>query len=179
MPSALWVKPGHILIWKQCGSRSAGFCRTQLIRFNTIFRSVWESMVINSFMQPDGRLTRNQIHICLINFISLNMRNPSVLGTARLQRLELRKFGFMFSCYSLLIVNNKSRDQTVTLTVQTVRNLFCTFIVSLQQMSRNMRFPTMWYVRVAKAQISLHICAFWSEPLLVAWIIWPNTIWSF
>ena len=35
-----------------------------------------------------------------------------------------------------------------------------------------MRFPTMWYVRPAKAQPSLHICAVWSEPLLVAWIFY-------
>ena len=26
------------------------------------------------------------------------------------------------------------------------------------QLSRDMRFPTMWYVRPAKPQISLHIC---------------------
>ena len=37
-------------------------------------------------------------------------------------------------------------------------------------MSQCMRFPTMWYVRPAKSQISLRIRAFWSEPLLVAWI---------
>ena len=36
------------------------------------------------------------------------------------------------------------------------------------QMSREMRFPTMWYVRPAKAQTSLRIRADWSEPLLVA-----------
>ena len=33
-----------------------------------------------------------------------------------------------------------------------------------------MRFPTMWHVRLAKPQISLCICAVWSELLLVAWI---------
>ena len=33
------------------------------------------------------------------------------------------------------------------------------------------RFPTMWYVRPAKAQTSLRIRAVWSELLLVAWII--------
>ena len=33
-----------------------------------------------------------------------------------------------------------------------------------------MRFPTMWYVRTAKPQISLCIRAVWSEPLLVDWI---------
>ena len=38
------------------------------------------------------------------------------------------------------------------------------------EMSRDMRFPTMWYVRPAKTQISLRIHAVWSEPLLVAWI---------
>ena len=35
-----------------------------------------------------------------------------------------------------------------------------------------MRFPTMWYVRPAKAQISLRIRAVWSEPLLVALIFY-------
>ena len=35
-----------------------------------------------------------------------------------------------------------------------------------------MRFPTMWYVRPAKTQISLHISAVWSEPLLVQWIFY-------
>ena len=34
--------------------------------------------------------------------------------------------------------------------------------------SRGMGFPTMWYVRLAKPQISLRICAVWSEPLQVA-----------
>ena len=36
----------------------------------------------------------------------------------------------------------------------------------------DMRFPTMWYVRPAKTQISLRIHAVWSEPLLVAWILY-------
>ena len=35
-----------------------------------------------------------------------------------------------------------------------------------------MRFPTMWYARPAKPQISLRIRAVWSEPLLVAWIFY-------
>ena len=35
--------------------------------------------------------------------------------------------------------------------------------------SRDMRFPTMWYVRPAKAQTSLRIRAVWSEHLLAAW----------
>ena len=37
-----------------------------------------------------------------------------------------------------------------------------------------MRFPTLWYVRPAKAQTSLRICAVWSEPLLVAWIFYDS-----
>ena len=36
----------------------------------------------------------------------------------------------------------------------------------------NMRYPTMWYVRPAKPQISLCIRPVWSEPLLVAWIFY-------
>ena len=35
---------------------------------------------------------------------------------------------------------------------------------------QSMGFPTMWYVRPAKAQTSLRIRAVWSEPLLVAWM---------
>ena len=51
----------------------------------------------------------------------------------------------------------------------------------LQQMtlpymlSHNTRFPTMWYVHPAKAQISLHKWAVWSEPLPVAWIFYDWT----
>ena len=40
----------------------------------------------------------------------------------------------------------------------------------ITHMSQCMRFPTMWYVRPAKSQISLRIRAVWSEPLLVAWV---------
>ena len=36
-------------------------------------------------------------------------------------------------------------------------------------MSRDIRFPTVWYVRPAKAQTSLCISEVWSEHLLVAW----------
>ena len=38
-------------------------------------------------------------------------------------------------------------------------------------MRQCMRFPTMWYVRLAKPQTSLCIRAVWSESLLVAWVI--------
>ena len=39
-------------------------------------------------------------------------------------------------------------------------------------MSRDMWFPTMWYVRPAKPQISLRIRAVWSEALLGDWIFY-------
>ena len=39
-------------------------------------------------------------------------------------------------------------------------------------MNRNMRFPTPWYVRPAKAQNSLCICTVWSDILLVARIFY-------
>ena len=39
-------------------------------------------------------------------------------------------------------------------------------------MSHDMGFPTMWYMRPTKSQISLRIRAGWSEPLLVAWIFY-------
>ena len=43
---------------------------------------------------------------------------------------------------------------------------------NLLHMSRDMGFPTMFYVRPTKPQINLHIHAVWSEPLLVAWIFY-------
>ena len=42
----------------------------------------------------------------------------------------------------------------------------------LLNLSQWMRFPTMWYVRPAKDQISLRIRIVWSEPLLVAWVFY-------
>ena len=50
-----------------------------------------------------------------------------------------------------------------------------------QHMSRDIRFPTMLYVRPAlKPKISLRIRTVWSDPLLL-WLLsyWPNIIWSF
>ena len=44
-------------------------------------------------------------------------------------------------------------------------------LISQQDISHCMRFPTMWYVRQAKAQSSMRIRAVWSEPLLVAKIL--------
>ena len=41
-----------------------------------------------------------------------------------------------------------------------------------QEMSGDMRYPTMWYVRPAQPQISLCIRAVCSEPLLVACIFY-------
>ena len=46
-----------------------------------------------------------------------------------------------------------------------------------RKMSRDIRFPTMWYVRPAKAQTCLRIRAVWSEPWLVAWIFY-ECYWS-
>ena len=40
------------------------------------------------------------------------------------------------------------------------------------QMSRDMRFPTMCYVRPTMVHTSLRKSAVWSDPLLVAWIFY-------
>ena len=39
-------------------------------------------------------------------------------------------------------------------------------------MSRAWDFPTLWYKRPAKPQISLRIPSVWSEPLIVAWVFY-------
>ena len=50
----------------------------------------------------------------------------------------------------------------------------CEYITSdrIANMSCDTSFPTILYVRPAKAQTSLRICAVWSVPLLVAWIFY-------
>ena len=53
--------------------------------------------------------------------------------------------------------------------------IYMFFVIIMQwHMSRDMIFPSMWYVRPAKPQISLRIRAVWSEPLLVAWIFYDS-----
>ena len=53
-------------------------------------------------------------------------------------------------------------------------------LTNAYKLSRDMRFPTMWYVLPAKAQTSLRKCAVWSEPLQVALIFyeWSATGWT-
>ena len=44
----------------------------------------------------------------------------------------------------------------------------------VKYMSCDMDFPTILYVRPAKAQTSLRIWTVWSEPLLVTWILYDS-----
>ena len=64
--------------------------------------------------------------------------------------------------------NCKMQPNIRFLTVSIIHKRF--FRHSKKIMSQCMRFPTVWRVRPAKAQISLRIRAVWSEPLRVAWI---------
>ena len=69
-------------------------------------------------------------------------------------------------------------DLTMWIMCHQYNVLECSWIRALwavlwkHHLSHDMRFPTMWYVRPAKPQISLRIRAAWSEPLLVAWIFY-------
>ena len=55
--------------------------------------------------------------------------------------------------YSSVMVDNKADTQSK---------------LRSENLSKCMRFPTMWYVQQAKRQIRLRIRGVWSEPLLVA-----------
>ena len=54
------------------------------------------------------------------------------------------------------------------------RTLLKSFL-HIPYLSRDMRFPTMWYVRPAKPQTSLRIRAVWSESLLVTCIFYERS----
>ena len=59
----------------------------------------------------------------------------------------------------------KPADQNHTYFIHTVnlyKNDWSDWIYEVY-MSPDIKFPTMWYVQPAKAQISLRICAVWSE----------------
>ena len=73
-------------------------------------------------------------------------------------------------CYSDKHFMNSSPEKKHLLEYRK-RNVF-EILEHLPLLSRDMRFSTMWYVRPAKAQTSLRIRAVWSDPLLVAWIIY-------
>ena len=83
-------------------------------------------------------------------------------------RLWQVKFGRIF----VLLVGAKdiNRFCFVDLWLEKKFIFSCNFLET--RLSHDMRFPTMWYVRPAKAQTSLRIRADWSELLLVAWIFY-------
>ena len=70
-------------------------------------------------------------------------------------------------CFKVL-AEFKSLVNLIHLYSTSTANLYGTGWLVINKMSRDMRFLTMWYVRPAKPQISLHIRAVKSEPLLVA-----------
>ena len=66
-------------------------------------------------------------------------------------------------------------SKNIRLIIKLLKNNDVDKIPSLNQqieMSCGMGFPTMWYVQPAKPQISLLIRPVWSEPMLVAWILY-------
>ena len=85
-------------------------------------------------------------------------------------------------CYTLFwqcmnCTSSEYSDQPAWKSLQSDQSFLCTGLKSCNAdsedyLSRDMRFPTMWYVRPAKAQTSLHIRAVWSEPLQVVWIFY-------
>ena len=71
--------------------------------------------------------------------------------------------------YEKLTMNSMCLKTVLGVKQQVPRVLECIWVYD---MSQCMRFPTIWYVRPAKPQISLRIRAVWSEPLLVAWVFY-------
>ena len=67
--------------------------------------------------------------------------------------------------------SSKYRIRQIIMASLTVfsKTIDCTYHLNSKVVNIELRheIPTMWYVRPAKPQISLHIWAVWSEPLLV------------
>ena len=69
-----------------------------------------------------------------------------------------------------LLGNDHIRFDLTSMILYLQSNTLLFKLTAKRDMSRGMRFPTMWYVRPTKPQISLRKRAVWSEPLLVAWV---------
>ena len=78
----------------------------------------------------------------------------------------------MLSCWSNLVVALIEFKGTVYFQKSVGKDIKKSRTFIIKEMSQCMRFPTMWYVRQAKPQISLRIRAVWSEPFLVAWVFY-------
>ena len=109
--------------------------------------------------------------------VGLKLRNCHLSDNSRPLETDFLRIQISTKEYqkSLLSIN-----ETVLLSTQNMLKLMgkkiLTFLRKLLSvylhlhLSHNMIFPTMLFVRPAKAQTSLRIRAVWSEPLLVAWI---------
>ena len=75
-----------------------------------------------------------------------------------------------FTVNTLNIRTDKLRIDVTTVQAWYGRTPLCE--KNYLKMSRDMSFPTMWYVRPATSQTSLRIRTVWLEPLLDAWIFY-------
>ena len=82
----------------------------------------------------------------------------------------------MFSCIEVQMIAKQIRILFSKNGLEFADNNICHFIYDtghLQNyLSRDMKLPTMWYVRPAKHQICLRIYTVLSEPLLVALVFY-------
>ena len=122
---------------------------------NNIWR--WESRIAKDFIKLRKRLYQSE---------SRELRNKLYQG----ERIENWKKLYQGGSRELqkYYINVRADTLLKDYITMNVENL------QKEYMSRDMRFPTMWHVRPAKAQTSLRIRTVWSEPLLVTWIFYEH-----
>ena len=99
----------------------------------------------NPSIQPIAAI--RQFRILYFYFIKINFSGKS---------MAFQSFHIILTIFKLpILLDNVYDDQTLECDKSE-----CSFWVRhMGSMSRDLRFPTMWYVRPAKAQTSLIICA--------------------
>ena len=135
------------------------------------------------------KLTDKKIFPILFSKLFLNFKMPAIIGILTLISVinatsaEILKARNAFIFFSILIFMS-SFTFMLSWVEQKISfyNLWdwCHFKInchlyngaSTWYLSRDVRFPTMWYLRPAKPQISLRIRAVWSEPSLDAWMFY-------
>ena len=113
----------------------------------------------NALLQFELKLERCKPHKAARHPTKCDVINDVKLLPTVYRRIYCRKF---------LALSN----QTSHYKLKCIRISIRLFFWAPKHMRHGMRFPTMWYVRPAKPQISLHMRAVWSEPLLITWIFY-------
>ena len=123
----------------------------------------WQSRWQKSKLASKERMVPTNLEYCGCSKISNTKVEANSTDPDQTASLEaVWSDSLLFAILASIRLKFQLCKPTFYLRKESIQNL------QINCMSRDMRFPTMWYVQPAKPQISLRIRAVWSEAWLVA-----------